>query len=43
MMWLAIATGVQFVILLGITLVVLSLARQIGILHERTAPASLNL
>lgn len=42
MMWLAIATGVQFVILLGITLVVLSLARQIGILHERTAPASLN-
>ncbi|MCB1684646.1 MAG: hypothetical protein R3E82_07850 [Pseudomonadales bacterium] len=41
MSWLAVATGLQFLILIGLAVVVLSLARQIGILHERTAPASL--
>jgi len=41
MTWLAFATGLQFLILIGLAVVVLSLARQIGILHERTAPASL--
>lgn len=38
---LTIATAVQFVILLGLALVVLSLARQVGILHERLSPAGM--
>ena len=41
MTWLILATVVQFVFLLALGVVVLSLARQVGILHERTAPAAL--
>ncbi len=41
-MWaLTVATAVQFVILLGLAVVVLSLARQVGILHERLSPAGM--
>ena len=40
-MWLAVATVVQYLILGVLAVAVLSLARQIGILHERTAPAAL--
>ena len=39
MLALTVATAVQFVILLGLAVVVLSLARQVGILHERLSPA----
>ena len=42
MIWLAIATVVQFIVLIGLTIVVLSLARQIGVLHERLSPAALS-
>jgi len=38
---LTIATAVQFVILIGLAVVVLSLARQVGILHERLSPAGM--
>jgi methylamine dehydrogenase accessory protein MauD len=38
---LAVVTAVQFVILLGLAVVVLSLARQVGILHERLTPAGM--
>ncbi len=38
---LTIATAIQFVILLGLAVVVLSLARQVGILHERLSPAGM--
>ncbi len=38
---LTIATAVQFIILLGLAVVVLSLARQVGILHERLSPAGM--
>ena len=41
MLVLSIATAIQFVILLGLVVVVLSLARQVGILHERLSPAGL--
>lgn len=41
-MWLVVAVVVQFVIITVLALVVLSLARQVGILHERTAPAALD-
>jgi hypothetical protein len=40
--WLVVAVIVQFVIITALALVVLSLARQVGILHERTAPAALS-
>lgn len=40
-MWLTVAVIVQFIVIAGLALVVLSLARQVGILHERTAPAGL--
>jgi len=39
MILLTIATAVQFVILLILAVFVLSLARQVGILHERLSPA----
>lgn len=42
MILLTIATAVQFVILLALAVVVLSLARQVGILHERLSPAGLS-
>lgn len=42
MIWLAIATAVQLLVVLALAVVVLSLARQVGILHERTAPAALS-
>lgn len=38
---LTIATAVQFIILIGLAVVVLSLARQVGILHERLSPAGM--
>ena len=38
---LTIATAIQFVILIGLAVVVLSLARQVGILHERLTPAGM--
>lgn len=38
---LGILVAVQFVALLGLAVVVLSLARQVGILHERLAPAGM--
>lgn len=38
---LTIATAIQFVLLLGLAVVVLSLARQVGILHERLSPAGM--
>ncbi len=41
MFWLGIAIGVQLVVLAGLAVVVLSLARQVGILHERLSPAGL--
>ncbi len=41
MIALTIATALQIVVLLGLALVVLSLARQVGILHERLAPAGM--
>lgn len=41
MMLLTIATTLQFLLLLGLALVVLSLARQVGILHERLSPAGM--
>ncbi len=41
MILLTIATAVQFVILIGLAVVVLSLARQVGILHERLSPAGM--
>jgi methylamine dehydrogenase accessory protein MauD len=39
--WLIISVVLQFVLIGVLAVVVLSLARQIGILHERTAPAAL--
>lgn len=41
-MWLIAAVVVQFIVIAVLALVVLSLARQVGILHERTAPAGLS-
>jgi methylamine dehydrogenase accessory protein MauD len=41
MILLTIATAIQFLILIGLALVVLSLARQVGILHERLSPAGM--
>lgn len=41
MILLAVATAIQFVILIALALVVLSLARQVGILHERLSPAGM--
>ena len=41
MILLTIATAIQFVILIGLAVVVLSLARQVGILHERLSPAGM--
>ena len=38
---LTIATAIQFIILIGLAIVVLSLARQVGILHERLSPAGM--
>ena len=38
---LAMATAIQFIILIGLAVVVLSLARQVGILHERLSPAGM--
>lgn len=38
---LTIATAIQFIILIGLAVVVLSLARQVGILHERLTPAGM--
>ncbi len=38
---LTIATAIQFIILIGLAIVVLSLARQVGILHERLNPAGM--
>lgn len=38
---LTVATAVQFILLIGLAIVVLSLARQVGILHERLSPAGL--
>lgn len=38
---LTIATAIQFIILMGLAVVVLSLARQVGILHERLTPAGM--
>jgi methylamine dehydrogenase accessory protein MauD len=38
---LTIATAIQFIILIGLAVVVLSLARQVGILHERLSPAGM--
>jgi methylamine dehydrogenase accessory protein MauD len=38
---LTIATAIQFIILIGLAIVVLSLARQVGILHERLTPAGM--
>ncbi len=40
-MWLVVSIVAQFVLIGVLAVIVLSLARQIGILHERTAPASL--
>jgi len=42
MIGLTVAVVVQIVVLLGLGLVVLSLARQVGILHERLSPAGMN-
>lgn len=42
MTWLAVSTAGQLVVILALAFVVISLARQIGVLHERTAPASLD-
>lgn len=42
MILLAVATAVQLVVLLALAVVVLSLARQVGILHERLSPAGLS-
>jgi methylamine dehydrogenase accessory protein MauD len=42
MILLTIAIVVQFVILIALTVVVLSLARQVGILHERLSPAGIS-
>jgi methylamine dehydrogenase accessory protein MauD len=42
MTFLTIATAIQFVLLLGLAIVVLSLARQVGILHERLSPAGMS-
>ena len=42
MIWLTIATAIQFVVLIALAMVVLSLARQVGILHERLNPAGIN-
>ena len=42
MIWLTIATAVQFVVLIALAMVVLSLARQVGILHERLNPAGVS-
>ncbi len=41
MTFLTIATAVQFILLIGLAIVVLSLARQVGILHERLSPAGM--
>ena len=41
MTWLAVSTVVQFAVIALLAVTFLSLARQIGVLHERTAPASL--
>ncbi len=41
MMLLTIAVAIQFIILIGLAVVVLSLARQVGILHERLSPAGM--
>lgn len=41
MILLTVATAVQFVVLLALAVVVLSLARQVGILHERLSPAGM--
>ena len=41
MILLTIATAIQFIILIGLAVVVLSLARQVGILHERLSPAGM--
>lgn len=41
MILLTVATAIQFVILIGLAIVVLSLARQVGILHERLTPAGM--
>ena len=41
MIWLGIATAVQLVVLIVLAVVVLSLARQVGILHERLSPAGM--
>jgi methylamine dehydrogenase accessory protein MauD len=38
---LGIATAIQFVIIIVLAFVVLSLARQVGILHERLSPAGM--
>lgn len=40
-MWLIVTIALQFVLIGVLAVVVFSLARQIGILHERTAPAAL--
>jgi methylamine dehydrogenase accessory protein MauD len=39
--WLVASTVLQFIVLGVLAVMVLSLARQVGILHERTAPAGL--
>lgn len=41
MILLTIATAIQFILLIGLAVVVLSLARQVGILHERLSPAGM--
>ncbi len=41
MIWLGVATAVQLLVLVALTVVVLSLARQVGILHERLSPAGM--
>jgi len=41
MITLTIATAVQFAVLLALAVVVLSLARQVGILHERLSPGGM--
>jgi len=41
MILLTIATAIQFIVLIGLAVVVLSLARQVGILHERLSPAGM--
>lgn len=40
-LWLLVSNGLLLVLLGGLGFVVLSLARQIGVLHERTAPLGL--